>query len=114
MSIKFSLSTKKNVEQSEILVTLHTKTISRQTGTGIMIDPRYWDKEKQCIAEPRFRLATAEQKKLCAELREKDKLLAGIRLKIEDAVNERKYTIGVNFSKTEFTGLIHGCSTPFV
>ena len=108
MSVKFSLSTKKNVEFTEIRVTIHTRLTSQHSGTGIMINPKYWDKEKQCVIEPRFKLASAEQRQLCAELREKDRLLADLRRRIEDAVNEMKYSKGGELSAMSLKELIHG------
>lgn len=108
MSIKFSLSTKKNTVQTEIRVTLHTRLTSQHTGTGIMVDPKYWDKNKQCIIEPRFKLATAEQRQLCAELREKDRQLTDLRRKIEDEVNDVKYSRGGELSAINLKELIHG------
>ena len=108
MSIKFSLSTKKNVTITEIRVTVHTRQTSRHTGTGIMIDPKYWDAAKQCVIEPRFKLASAEQRQLCAELREKDRRLADIKRKIEDAVNDAKYSKRGELSAAELDGLVHG------
>lgn len=108
MSIKFSLSTKKNAEQKEIRVTIHSRQSSRQTGTGIMIDPKYWDAAKQCVIEPRFKLASAEQRQLCAELREKDRRLADLKRKIEDAVNDAKYSKCGELSAAELDGLVHG------
>jgi len=108
MSIKFSLSTKKNVEFTEIRVTIHTRLTSQHAGTGIMIDPKYWDEAKQSVIEPRFKLASAEQRQLCAELREKDRLLADMRRKIEDAVNDARYSRGGELSAVSLKELIHG------
>ncbi len=108
MSIKFSLSTKKNVEFTEIRVTIHTRLTSQHAGTGIMIDPKYWDAANQSVIEPRFKLASAEQRQLCAELREKDRLLADMRRKIEDAVNDARYSRGGELSAVSLKELIHG------
>lgn len=107
MSIKFSLSTKKNATQTEIRVTVHTRIGSKKSGTGILIDPKYWDEAKQCIVEPRFKLASAEQRQLCAELREKDRRLTDIRRKVEDAVNKMKYNKN-EWESTNLKELIHG------
>ena len=111
MSIKFSLSTKKNVTITEIRVTVHTRQTSRHTGTGIMIDPKYWDEAKQCIIEPRFKLASAEQRQLCAELREKDRRLADLKRKIEDAMSDVKYSKRGELSAAELDVLVHGEQT---
>lgn len=108
MSIKFSLSTKKNVSATEIRVMVHTRQTSRHTGTGIMINPQYWDGAKQCIIEPRFRLASTEQRQLCAELREKDRRLSDIKRKVEDAVNDAKYSKRGGLSAAELDLLVHG------
>ncbi len=108
MSIKFSLSTKKNVTITEIRVTVHTRQTSRHTGTGIMIDPKYWDAVKQCVIEPRFKLASAEQRQLCAELREKNRRLSDLKRIIEDAVNDAKYSKHGELSAAELDVLVHG------
>ncbi len=108
MSIKFSLSTKKNVTITEIRVTVHTRQTSRHTGTGIMIDPKYWDAVKQCVIEPRFKLASAEQRQLCAELREKNRRLSDLKRIIEDAVNDAKYSKHGELSSAELDVLVHG------
>jgi integrase len=108
MSIKFSLSTKKNAVITEIRVTVHTRQTSRHTGTGIMIDPKYWDAARQCVIEPRFKLASAEQRQLCAELREKDRRLADIKRKIEDAVNDAKYSGRGELTAADLNELVHG------
>lgn len=107
MSIKFSLSTRKNSVQTEIRVTIHTRTTSQHSGTGIVIEPKYWDEAKQCIVEPRFKLASAEQRQLCAELREKDRQLTDLKRKIEDAVSDMKYNKG-GLSAMSLKELIHG------
>lgn len=73
-----------------------------------MIDPKYWDAAKQCVIEPRFKLASAELRQLCAELREKDRRLADIKRKIEDAVNDAKYSKRGELSATELDVLVHG------
>ena len=109
MSIKFSLSTKKNTAFAEVRVTIHTWQTSQHTGTGIMVNPAYWDDKKQCIVEPRFRLASAEQRQLCAELREKNKLLSDIRRVVEDAVSTAKYNMGSE-AAVNLKELIHGKS----
>lgn len=86
-----TLSTKvdKDSGLSEILIRLFSgKRINLRAKSNIFVNAAHWDANKQAIVIPRFRLMTAEQKKVIAELQEKSVKLNDLKLYIMNDFND--------------------------